>query len=95
MIGDFFTKPLQGADFKRLKAVVMGQISVEEFIAAYTAKERVEKSVAMHDETKTVKTVRFEKDTNERSHTKIANAKEIQRQCGWTGDLSETIYTSF
>ena len=50
----------------------------------------VEKSVAMHDETKTVKTVRFEKDTNERLHTKIANAKEIQRQCGWTGVLSET-----
>jgi hypothetical protein len=79
MIGDFFTKPLQGADFKRLKAVVMGQISVEEFIAAYTAKERVEKSVAMHDETKTVKTVRFENDTNERSQTEIVNAKGIQR----------------
>ena len=34
MIADFFTKPLQGTFFKRLKAVIMGQVSVEEFIAS-------------------------------------------------------------
>ena len=34
MIADFFTKPLQGALLKRLKSVIMGQVSVEEFIAS-------------------------------------------------------------
>ena len=43
MIADFFTKPLQGGLFKRLKAVIMGQVSVEEFIASMSIapKERV------------------------------------------------------
>lgn len=31
MIGDFFTKPLQGNLFKRLREVVMGVVSIEEF----------------------------------------------------------------
>ena len=43
MIADFFTKPLQGALLKRLKSVIMGQVSVEEFIASMSIapKERV------------------------------------------------------
>jgi len=43
MIADFFTKPLQGGLFKRLKEVIMGHIDVDEFKArmSITPKERV------------------------------------------------------
>ena len=37
MIADFFTKPLQGGLFKRLKEVIMGHVSVEEFKAPMSA----------------------------------------------------------
>ena len=43
MIADFFTKPLQGALFNRLKAAVMGTISIKEFMETqYGTKECVE-----------------------------------------------------
>jgi hypothetical protein len=74
-IGDFFTKPLQGADFRRLKEVVMGRISVADFVAAYTAKERVEKSVAVDDETKTVKTAIL----SGKSYADAVKSNKVQR----------------
>ena len=44
MIADFFTKPLQGALFNRLKAAVMGTISIKEFMETpYGTKECVER----------------------------------------------------
>ena len=43
MVADFFTKPLQGALFRKLKAVIMGEIDVATFLAMpYRSKERVE-----------------------------------------------------
>ena len=43
MVADFFTKPLQGKLFQRLKRVIMGQIDIDEFIASMSdvPKERV------------------------------------------------------
>jgi hypothetical protein len=43
MVADFFTKPLQGALFRKLKAVIMGEIDVRTFLAmSHGPKERVE-----------------------------------------------------
>jgi hypothetical protein len=46
MLADFFTKPLQGSLFRRLKAVVMGQhhISTLKEIPPVASQERVEES---------------------------------------------------
>ena len=46
MISGFFTKPLQGAQFKRLSAVVMGEISYKAFMDTVdpAPKERVGES---------------------------------------------------
>ena len=43
MIADFFTKPLQGEVFRRLKAVIMGHVDLETFMASMsdTPEERV------------------------------------------------------
>jgi hypothetical protein len=42
MIADFFTKPLQGALFRKLKSVIMGEIDVKTFLAMSSGpKERV------------------------------------------------------
>ena len=45
MITDFFTKPLQGSLFKRMKAVIMGETDEESFMSGMpnSSKERVEK----------------------------------------------------
>jgi hypothetical protein len=46
MVADFFTKPLQGALFKKLKSVIMGEIDVQTFQNMSSGpKERVEKSI--------------------------------------------------
>ena len=43
MIGDFFSKPVQGGLFRRMRAVIMGRMTVDEFMTLYdpTSKERV------------------------------------------------------
>ena len=41
MVADFFTKPLQGNLFYKLKRVIMGTESVEEFKRSFDTKERV------------------------------------------------------
>ena len=43
MIADFFTKPLQGDLFKKLRAVIMGHVDLETFMSqeSDTSKERV------------------------------------------------------
>ena len=42
MIADFFTKPLQGGLFKKMKVVMLGHDSLEDFLdASSTTKERV------------------------------------------------------
>ena len=33
MVADFFTKPLQGALFRKLKSVIMGEIDIKTFLA--------------------------------------------------------------
>ena len=43
MIADFFTKPLQGALFHRLRDVVMGKVSIKQLLDAYDKQERVGK----------------------------------------------------
>ena len=44
MVADFFTKPLQGSLFKKMKDVIMGTIDIETFRALTSvSKERVEK----------------------------------------------------
>ena len=48
MIADFFTKPLQGALFYRMRDVVMGNISVHKFLNSYEEKEYVEDSLSSH-----------------------------------------------
>jgi hypothetical protein len=46
MIADFFTKPLQGALFRKLKSVIMGEIDVKTFLAMSSGpKERVGKEL--------------------------------------------------
>lgn len=44
MVADFFTKPLQGALFRRLRDIVMGVVPINE-VFAYTKQERVVKNV--------------------------------------------------
>jgi hypothetical protein len=47
MVADFFTKPLQGALFKKLKSVIMGEIDVQTFQnLSYGPKERVGKGIS-------------------------------------------------
>jgi hypothetical protein len=47
MVADFFTKPLQGALFKKLRAVIMGDIDVATFLRMSSeSKERVEKETS-------------------------------------------------
>ena len=45
MVADFFTKPLQGRLFRTLKAVVLGQITISDFMKEFpntpVSKERV------------------------------------------------------
>ena len=41
MIADFYSKPTQGALFKNLSSVIMGEITLAEFNNLMTAKERV------------------------------------------------------
>ena len=43
MIADFFTKPLQGELFRKLRAVIMGHVSLETFMSevSVASKERV------------------------------------------------------
>ena len=45
MVADFFTKPLQGNLFRKLSAVIMGEITLEEFQKSYPSpiQERVGK----------------------------------------------------
>ena len=45
MVADFFTKPLQGALFRRLRDIVMGVVPIDE-VFAYTKQERVVKNVS-------------------------------------------------
>ena len=62
MIADFFTKPLQGALFNRLKEVIMGKVSIREFIDSLATKERVGDNVAADRNKKvTVETHRLKK----------------------------------
>ena len=42
MIADFFTKPLQGALFNRLRDVIMGKEDIHTFARSSVAKEREE-----------------------------------------------------
>ena len=50
MIADFFTKPLQGKLFKKLKDVIMGKVSIQEFTdSSIATKERVGECVAAAD----------------------------------------------
>ena len=44
MIGDFFTKPLQGALFHCMKQVILGQGSIKEFTDTHENKEHVGKA---------------------------------------------------
>ena len=43
MIGDFFSKPVQGELFRRMRAVILGRTTVDEFMSSYdtSSKERV------------------------------------------------------
>ena len=43
MIGDFFSKPIQGELFRRMRAVILGQMTIDEFMSLYdpSSKERV------------------------------------------------------
>jgi hypothetical protein len=46
MVADFFTKPLQGALFRKLKSVIMGEIDVKTFQGMSSGpKERVGKEI--------------------------------------------------
>ena len=46
MIADFFTKPLQGQLFKKLRDVIIGKMSIQEFTNSITTKECVGECVA-------------------------------------------------
>ena len=48
MVADFFTKPLQGALFRKLKSVIMGEIDVKTFLSMSPGpKERVGKGASL------------------------------------------------
>jgi hypothetical protein len=82
MVADFFTKPLQGALFRKLKSVIMGEIDVKTFLAMSSGpKERVEKNIP------TVQTgpygLTYIGQTNERSdsnHKRLSYAETVMRR---------------
>ena len=63
MIADFFTKPLQGQHFKRLRDVVMG---AKHYSTLNHSKEKIQERVGKDEVIKNVdKQVRFSSDINE------------------------------
>ena len=48
MIANFFTKPLQGALFHRIRDVVMWKISIQKILNSYEEKDHVGESLSSH-----------------------------------------------
>jgi hypothetical protein len=77
MVADFFTKPLQGALFRKLRAVIMGEVDVATFLAMSSGpKERVEKG------TSEVPIVPYEQ-TKYRQTTKQTTTNKVKKRVSY------------
>ena len=80
IIDDFFTKPLQGALFYRMRDVVMGNISVHKFLNSYEEKERVGDGLSSHKSEieKKDEAEKWNKDTKQVALAEIINSKHTE-----------------
>jgi ribosomal protein S18 len=77
MLADFFTKPLQGTLFKRLREVIMGRVHLSTLKKFVTPKERVGNSIISGNNNDGVKNI-----INARNCAKDSNIRNIEKREG-------------
>lgn len=79
MVADFFTKPLQGSLFRKLKAVIMGQVDIQTFMSdnSVCSKERVGSCISEnHGEPNIVTDVKVTNGLEPHRRKKIEESKK-------------------